>query len=94
MNNKAANVGETEVGVGGTSQWKFCSLTPNTTPVIALEIVNQVSDWSAVVGATPLPICVCRTKVVDFHARSFDAFVVKYALKYWVFFKVGKQWGY
>ncbi|XP_043220712.1 protein transport protein Sec23A-like isoform X2 [Amphibalanus amphitrite] len=41
MNNKAANVGETEIGVGGTSQWKFCSLTPNTTPVIALEIVNQ-----------------------------------------------------
>ena len=43
MNNKAGNVGETEIGVGGTSQWKFCSLTPNTTPVIALEIVNQVS---------------------------------------------------
>ena len=42
MNNKAPNVGETEVGVSGTSQWKFCSLTPNTTPVIVLEIVNQV----------------------------------------------------
>ncbi|XP_037069544.1 protein transport protein Sec23A-like isoform X2 [Pollicipes pollicipes] len=41
MNNKAPNVGETEVGVGGTSQWKFCSLTPNTTPVIVLEVVNQ-----------------------------------------------------
>jgi len=41
MNNKAPNVGETEVGVSGTSQWKFCSLTPNTTPVIVLEIVNQ-----------------------------------------------------
>lgn len=42
MNNKAGNISETEIGVAGTSQWKFCSLMPNTTPAIVLEISSQV----------------------------------------------------
>lgn len=41
MNNKAGNISETEIGVAGTSQWKFCSLMPNTTPAIVLEISSQ-----------------------------------------------------
>jgi len=41
MNVKGPNVSETEMGIGGTSQWKFCALNTNTTPAIFFEVVNQ-----------------------------------------------------
>jgi len=38
---KSGCVADTDVGMGGTCQWKFCSLTPSTTTAIFFEIVNQ-----------------------------------------------------
>lgn len=32
------------MGIGGTSQWKVCSLNPSTTLGIYFEVVNQVKD--------------------------------------------------
>ncbi|KAI9302960.1 hypothetical protein BJ944DRAFT_110559 [Cunninghamella echinulata] len=40
-NKKSSYVGETEIGIGNTSQWKICSLTPKTTNGIYFEVVNQ-----------------------------------------------------
>ena len=31
-----------EMGVGGTSQWKVCSLNPSTTLAMFFEVVSQV----------------------------------------------------
>ena len=31
-----------EVGVGGTSAWKICSLDPSTSLAIIFEVANQV----------------------------------------------------
>jgi len=36
-----------ELGIGGTSQWKICSLDPSTTLAIYFEVVNQVSPGSS-----------------------------------------------
>ena len=41
MNLKGPSVSETEMGIGGTSQWKFCALGPNTTPAFFFEVANQ-----------------------------------------------------
>jgi len=41
MNVKGPNVSETEMGISGTSQWKFCALNSNTTPAVFFEVVNQ-----------------------------------------------------
>ena len=35
-------VSDTEMGIGGTCQWKFCNLTPRTTPAFLFEIGAQV----------------------------------------------------
>lgn len=43
MNVKGPNVSETEMGISGTSQWKFCALNSNTTPAVFFEVVNQVN---------------------------------------------------
>lgn len=32
------------MGIGGTSQWKVCSLTPSTTLGLYFEVVNQVKN--------------------------------------------------
>jgi len=40
---KSGCVAETEMGMGGTCQWKFCSLNPSSTVGIFFEIVNQVA---------------------------------------------------
>ncbi|KAG0073091.1 GTPase-activating protein S23 [Linnemannia elongata] len=40
-NKKTASVGETEIGIGNTSAWKMCSVTPKTTNGIYFEVVNQ-----------------------------------------------------
>ncbi|XP_041469283.1 protein transport protein Sec23A-like [Lytechinus variegatus] len=44
MDVKGPCVSDTEIGTGGTCQWKFCGLYPNTTVALFFEVVNQVSD--------------------------------------------------
>ena len=39
---KNSMVSDTEVGVGGTNQWKLCSLTPRNTFAFVYEIAGQV----------------------------------------------------
>ena len=41
-NKKSPCVAETEIGIGGTSAWKFCNVTPQTTAAVYFEVVNQV----------------------------------------------------
>ncbi|XP_044013279.1 protein transport protein Sec23A isoform X2 [Aphidius gifuensis] len=41
LGTKGPSVSEQEVGLGGTCQWKFCSLTPSTTTALFFEVVNQ-----------------------------------------------------
>lgn len=41
MNAKGAQVSDTEVGMGGTTQWKLCTITPNSTMAFFFEVVNQ-----------------------------------------------------
>ncbi|NWQ67002.1 SC23A protein, partial [Neopipo cinnamomea] len=41
LNAKGPCVSENELGIGGTSQWKICSLDPSTTLAIYFEVVNQ-----------------------------------------------------
>ncbi|XP_055773572.1 protein transport protein Sec23B-like, partial [Salvelinus fontinalis] len=38
---KGPCISENEVGVGGTTQWKICSLSPSTTLALYFEVVNQ-----------------------------------------------------
>ncbi|KAI8069632.1 protein transporter SEC23 [Gongronella butleri] len=40
-NKRTTSVGETEIGIGNTSSWKMCSITPNTTYGVYFEVVNQ-----------------------------------------------------
>ncbi|ORY95407.1 protein transporter SEC23 [Syncephalastrum racemosum] len=40
-NKKSTYVGETEIGIGNTSAWKMCSVSPKTTNGIYFEVVNQ-----------------------------------------------------
>ena len=47
MKIKSPNVSKTEVGISGTSQWKFCALDPNTTPAVYFQVASQQT--------TPLP---------------------------------------
>ena len=39
---KGSSVSETEMGLGGTCQWKLCGIYPNTTLAFFFEVVNQV----------------------------------------------------
>jgi len=41
MNAKGPNVSDTEIGIGGTSAWKLCGLTPITTLGLFFEVCNQ-----------------------------------------------------
>ncbi|XP_059504481.1 protein transport protein Sec23A isoform X1 [Stegostoma tigrinum] len=41
LNSKGPSVSENELGVGGTCQWKICSLDPCTTMGMYFEVVNQ-----------------------------------------------------
>ena len=60
MNSKSGNVSETELGIGGTSQWKMCGLYPNTTYAFYFEVVNQVNiiflDIAAAIIRNPMVI--------------------------------------
>ena len=42
LNVKGPCVSDTEVGMGSTCQWKFCTFNPNTTCALFFEVVNQV----------------------------------------------------
>lgn len=39
---KSPSVGETEIGVAGTSAWKFCGINPKTTVAVYFEVASQV----------------------------------------------------
>ncbi|XP_077426682.1 protein transport protein Sec23B [Vanacampus margaritifer] len=41
LSSKGSCVSENEMGIGGTSQWKVCSLSPSTTLGLYFEVVNQ-----------------------------------------------------
>nr|CAD7590259.1 unnamed protein product [Timema genevievae] len=43
LNVKGPAVSDTEIGLGGTCQWKFCTFNPNTTCALFFEVVNQHS---------------------------------------------------
>ncbi|XP_066172470.1 protein transport protein Sec23B isoform X2 [Sylvia atricapilla] len=45
LNAKGPCVSENELGIGGTSQWKICSLDPSTTLAIYFEVVNQCQKF-------------------------------------------------
>jgi hypothetical protein len=42
LNVKSPCVSDTEIGMGNTCQWKFCTFNPNTTCALFFEVVNQV----------------------------------------------------
>ncbi len=46
LQQRASNVSETELGMGGTNAWKVCGIYPNSTLSIFLEVLNQVSEFS------------------------------------------------
>lgn len=46
MSNKSTYVGETEIGIGGTSTWKMAGLMPRSSFGVYFEIVNQVAGMS------------------------------------------------
>lgn len=41
LNMKGPCVSDTEIGLGGTSQWKMCTFNPNSTCSFFFEVVNQ-----------------------------------------------------
>ncbi|CDR44779.1 RHTO0S10e00320g1_1 [Rhodotorula toruloides] len=43
-NKKSAWVGETEIGIGQTSAWKICSLTPRTANAVYFEVVTPAGQ--------------------------------------------------
>ena len=42
LNAKGPSVADSELGMGGTSQWRMCSMYPNTTYAFFFEVVSQV----------------------------------------------------
>ncbi|KAI9599239.1 putative SEC23-component of COPII coat of ER-golgi vesicle [Syncephalis fuscata] len=44
MNKKGPSVGETEIGIGNTTGWKICGITPKTTVATYFEIVGQAGQ--------------------------------------------------
>jgi len=43
-NKKSGCVGETEIGIGQTSAWKICSLTPRTSNAVYFEVVTPAGQ--------------------------------------------------
>ena len=41
LNVKGPSMSETELGIGNTTQWRMCSLYPNSTLAVYFEVVNQ-----------------------------------------------------
>ncbi|BGP15902.1 hypothetical protein JCM10213_003669 [Rhodosporidiobolus nylandii] len=46
-NKKSAWVGETEIGIGNTSAWKICSISPRTTNAVYFEVVTPAGQTLA-----------------------------------------------
>lgn len=46
LNVKGPCVSDTDIGLGGTSQWKLCTFTPQTTMALFFEVVNQVCKYT------------------------------------------------
>lgn len=46
LNIKNPCVSDCDLGLGGTCQWKMCSLMPNSTCAFFFEVVNQVNNLS------------------------------------------------
>ncbi|KZV95805.1 hypothetical protein EXIGLDRAFT_459703 [Exidia glandulosa HHB12029] len=44
INKKSACVGETEIGIGGTSAWKVCALMPRTALAVYFEVVTPAGQ--------------------------------------------------
>ncbi|KAK9717986.1 GTPase-activating protein S23 [Basidiobolus ranarum] len=44
IDKKSSCVGETEIGIGGTSAWKFCGISPRTSAAIYFEVTNQSNN--------------------------------------------------
>ena len=44
VNKKSASVGETEIGIGQTSAWKVCSLTPKSSMAVYFEVVTPAGQ--------------------------------------------------
>ncbi|KAI9164240.1 GTPase-activating protein S23 [Blastocladiella emersonii ATCC 22665] len=51
LNKKTANVGDTEIGMGGTSAWKFAAITPRTTAAVYFEMANQQAGTPVTPGS-------------------------------------------
>ena len=43
-NKKSSCVGETEIGIGQTSAWKLCSITPRTSEAVYFEVVSRAGQ--------------------------------------------------
>ncbi|KAK7873471.1 hypothetical protein R5R35_011818 [Gryllus longicercus] len=41
LGTKGPSVSDTEIGLGGSCQWKFCTFNPNTSVALFFEVVNQ-----------------------------------------------------
>lgn len=61
MGVKGPSVSDTEIGTGGTCQWKFCGLYPNTTVGLFFEVVNQVrnTSWNDTYFGNCVCMCCC-----------------------------------
>jgi protein transport protein SEC23 len=53
VSNKSTYVGETEIGIGGTSTWKMAGLMPRSSFGIYFEIVSQAAGVSLGGGVGP-----------------------------------------
>ncbi|KAI7892638.1 protein transporter SEC23 [Mucor mucedo] len=45
-NKKSTNVGDIEIGIGGTTSWKMSTLTPHNTNAIYFEVANQPTPFT------------------------------------------------
>jgi len=45
LQQRASNVSETELGMGGTNAWKISGIYPNSTLSVFFEVLNQVNKY-------------------------------------------------
>ncbi len=73
LNVRNQAVSDTEIGMAATCQWKFCSLTPRTTPCFLLEIATQVR---AAVATLEKSLVRSRAKLWLFDLRTVAKTIV------------------
>ncbi|ORZ29506.1 hypothetical protein BCR44DRAFT_1449714 [Catenaria anguillulae PL171] len=54
LGKKGANVAETEIGLGGTSSWRFAAMTPRTTAAVYFELANAQQTGPVAPGSRGL----------------------------------------